>query len=321
MTRIDEILKKERNADRGGPVTYERVSGEGRRDAMSLLRTGQVSSRALAVQEFLGLAGGEQLSLEQLWVARRQEGPFASSLIVPCAGRTAMIFASPLASLNAVPVSTELIRTACQALDKQNVRMVQALLEPNQTLEIQAFTGAAFIKLAHLLYLRRKPIRTTAPLDLGKDVEVLHWNESHRDLFADAILASYERTLDCPGLLGLRDADDIIRGHMASGRFDPQLWYALHCRNEPIGVMLLSLVPQRNAMELVYLGVALKYRGRGLARKLVEHALGVAKHSGVSNLILAVDEQNIAAVSLYRSMKFVPNARKLAMILTLPKTC
>ena len=31
-----------------------------------------------------------------------------------------------------------------------------------------------------------------------------------RDRFAAAILASYRQTLDCPGLLGLRDIDDII---------------------------------------------------------------------------------------------------------------
>jgi mycothiol synthase len=84
----------------------------------------------------------------------------------------------------------------------------------------------------------------------------------------------------------------------------------------PVAVMLLNLVPQRRSAELVYLGIAPAWRGKGLGRRLLQHGLSVTHRHGASSLSLAVDDQNAPAVRLYESLRFSPHARKRAMIFT-----
>ncbi|MEM6393681.1 MAG: GNAT family N-acetyltransferase [Planctomycetota bacterium] len=66
--------------------------------------------------------------------------------------------------------------------------------------------------------------------------------------------------------------------------------------------------------ELVYLGVAKRFRGRGLAGRLLRHGMARVHARGGKRLLLAVDDRNEPAVSLYRSLGFRATARKLAMI-------
>ena len=47
------------------------------------------------------------------------------------------------------------------------------------------------------------------PLPLDPSMRVVHYASAHRSQFAQAILASYEQTRDCPDLLGVRQSDDI----------------------------------------------------------------------------------------------------------------
>jgi len=141
--------------------------------------------------------------------------------------------------------------------------------------------------------------------------------EQNRQLFADAIGVSYEQTMDCPGLVGLRTMDDIIAGHQATGVFDPDIWFAISSGDEPVGVMLLNAVPQRSALELVYLGIGPKWRGKGLARVLLKHAITVANRRLLPHFTLAVDQTNAPALKLYRSLQFVETGRKHAKLLSL----
>jgi len=253
-----------------------------------------------------------------LWVAHRGGEPLASTLIVPNRGHTAMVFTSPLETWEGIPTLAQLVARAGRAQDAARVRLLQALLEPQQQLEQQALLDAGFSDLAHLLYMQRRAPRQRPSLHLD-GIEHVHWSEAHRDLFANAILQTYQDTMDCPGLLGLRQIDDIIAGHMATGEFFPQLWFALHQHGKPVGAMLLNRIPQQQALELVYLGLVPAWRGKGLARKMLEHGMGLARPHDADNVLLAVDENNTPALNLYKSMRFSINGRKLAMVFALQK--
>src|SRR3712207_8951894 len=37
----------------------------------------------------------------------------------------------------------------------------------------------------------------------------------------------FRSSLDCPALNGVRDMEDVLAGHKASGEFDPALWFLL----------------------------------------------------------------------------------------------
>jgi ribosomal protein S18 acetylase RimI-like enzyme len=288
------------------------------RPALSLLLSGKVNADDPAVENFLGFAAEQSLGLDELWVARQQGRIVASAMMVLCPGRTGLIFLSPNLTADGLPAASQLASALCRAQNPARVRLVQALLDPGQEQIGKALDAAGFRRLAVLIYMQHRAARNPTPLALDADVQASSYTPQTRAAFAQAILASYQQTLDCPGLLGLRQIDDILDGHMATGRFVPELWLRLEHAGEPVGVMLLNVVPQRAALELVYLGLSPAWRGRGLARRLVQHGLGLAPRHGATQMILAVDDHNTPALRMYGALQFTPTARKAALILPLP---
>ncbi len=297
-------------------LRVERVAPEHRKQVFAMLLTGRTGASQI-VDQFQAFASEHELCLDELWAAYAGPKPIAATLIVPTAGRTAMAFLSPVVDRRQVKPCALLLSAASQAQDPAAAALIQALLEPSQRLESQALTEAGYTKLAHLIYMQRPTEPTVRPPTFDPQLRVLHWSDANRDAFATAIVASYEKTLDCRGLLGLRHIDDILAGHLATGAFKPELWLALYHRDEPVGVLLVNPLPPRRAAELVYLGLTPPWRGKGLARRLVIHGLNLAHQHHADSMILAVDQVNTPAVRLYQSMRFAPTARKLAMIFTL----
>ena len=315
MDKIPDSIKSQRGD--GSMVTFCRVSAEHRRDALSLLLTGRSGVPTAAVKSFVGFAVDQNLSVDQLWAAYDGDRAVAATLLVPGAGHTAMIFVSPILEHSMVPVVGQLVRTASEDQASREVCLIQSLLDPSQVLEAKSFKTGGFTEMATLVYLQQELNASVQEVELDPSIEMVTWNADRRALFAQAILESYEETRDCPGMLGLRHIDDIIASHMASGRFVPELWFVAKIDGQPAAVMLLNLVPQRQALELVYLGVGLPWRRRGISKKLLSYGVGLCGRYDVSSIILAVDDSNVPAKHLYQEMDFVSHGRKLAMIFAL----
>jgi mycothiol synthase len=311
--------------DRSGLVVV-RADGDLRAQALTLLLSPHTVLQSSAepesqtVQRFRSYADEQNLSLDETWLAFDGGRALASVLIVPSAGRTGMIFLSPILTRKQSTAAAEAAQAACREQVRSKAHLVQALLEPSQRLAAQALRAAGFHDLATLIYMQHTPApesSSSQTLDLklrGPEIKVYHWHERHWDRFADAIAATYEQTSDCPGLVGLRTMPDIIAGHRAAGIFDPDLWLALWCDDDPVGVMLLNKLPTKSALELVYLGIAPRWRRRGLGRQLLEHGLALAKQCHLPDMLLAVDQSNAGALHMYRAMRFVETGRKLALL-------
>src|SRR5256885_2868076 len=122
---------------------------------------------------------------------------------------------------------------------------------------------------------------------------------THGD-FARTITATYEASLDCPRLNGMRGIEDVIAGHKSAGEFDPKLWFLLRDGSQaPVGAMLLNRSPRTEALEMVYLGLVPGARHRGLGDLMMRHALASANAVGLRKLSLAVDSNNAPALRLY----------------------
>jgi ribosomal protein S18 acetylase RimI-like enzyme len=122
--------------------------------------------------------------------------------------------------------------------------------------------------------------------------------------FTSVLQRTYEGTLDCPELNGVRTLDEIITGHRAEGKFSPDRWWlALH-EDRPVGVVLLAELLDGLSWDLSYLGLAPEARGRGLGRALLDHALHFAREHLATRLILSVDGRNEPARRLYRAAGF-----------------
>lgn len=318
------------NPQQDGPPQVRQPRPDEQRAALAVLMTGRPTPNDPAVDHFVEFTRQQGMSLDGLWASFQGQTPVNATLIIPTSGRAAVTFLSPVTTRKRIPDAATLINTAVVNQDVQKVSLIQSLLDPTQRFERDALADAGFIYLASLVYMRGSCVSKGAPPPDGDDpdatIEIdgrplteLNWREEYFQAFADVITASYEDTMDCPGLVGLRQIEDIIAGHMAVGRFDPRFWTAYFLDDEPVAVRLLNPLADQPELELVYLGLSPRYRNKGLAARLMRRAASLAASQSYTGIHLAVDEQNKPAVRLYGALGFRATARKVAMIYTLSK--
>ena len=212
-----------------------------------------------------------------MWARLDEAGRIESTVLaVPNPGRTAIVFLSPCTAREQAAEQGELLQFACRELAERDVDLAQVLLPPEDTLPREAFLAGGFVDLAQLSYLERSLARRgrTPPPTWPDDVAAEPYRPALRDDMLMALELSYERTLDCPGLRGLRRTEDILAGHEGTGAFDPALWTLLRLDGAPCGALLFSRSAANDTIELVYVGLAPAARGRGLGRQLLRHFQG-----------------------------------------------
>lgn len=293
--------------------------------ALALLLTGRPREKDAAVDHFERFADEQNLDLSTLWVASEGGSTgrmLGSVLLVPNHGRTAMLFVGQATGWSDTSAVVGLIRAVCDGPGRPGVSVIQSLIDPGQIIEGQVLERAGLNRLAKLIYMQKTiepgEHRVNRPTALGgcDKPTILTYSEETHGHFARAIEASYIDTRDCPGLVGMRQIDEIIVGHQGTGQFDPGNWLAYFDEaGEPIAVLLLAEVAQGSGLELVYLGVAKAYRGKRIGGTLMRFAVSEAARLHGSRIYLAVDDRNDPAVRLYTGMGFRATTRKIAFVL------
>jgi ribosomal protein S18 acetylase RimI-like enzyme len=128
--------------------------------------------------------------------------------------------------------------------------------------------------------------------------------------FHATLLRTYEGTLDCPEINGLRTVEEVIAGHKAQGRFDPARWWLLSHADRSVGVLLTALQPESGDWDVSYLGMVPEWRRRGFGREAVLKVLFDAKAAGIARVTISVDARNGPALRLYGGLGFVPYDRR-----------
>ena len=123
------------------------------------------------------------------------------------------------------------------------------------------------------------------------------------DIFV-VLAKTYRGTLDCPELNEVRDAQQSLANHEATGSFSPDMWRLYRHDGDDVGVLLMVERPEQQAWEVVYLGVIETARRRGLARAMLVDGLQAARDAGAERLLLAADARNAPAIQLYQSLGF-----------------
>jgi len=293
-----------------------RVEGELLESAAARLVSPRGPGSPAAGRRFLQHAREHRIPLDMMWAKLDEAGGVeATALAVPHPGKTAMIFASRTGGLRASSATVAVIERACRDAEAAGVRIAQTLLEPRERSERQTFQHADFRFLATLSYLERSPLSPPPePPDWPVDVALEAYRESTREAFLAALHASYEDTLDCPGLSGLRKTENVLEGHLATGAFERDLWTLVRIDGRPSGVLMMNPAPAHNNIELVYLGLAKWARGRGLGRELLRRGLAQTSGRAERAITLAVDERNAPAIRLYFRHGFRRLLRRTAMI-------
>jgi ribosomal protein S18 acetylase RimI-like enzyme len=295
-------------------------------------------TRAAAARRFVDAADKLGMDLSRLWGT---VGPGPTEvrevvLAVVGSGRTAMLFVSGAEELGVReddPSSSRqeraaLLDEACEHLralrserGDQSVVLAQALLEPEETEAMEALGAAGFLRLGDLAYLRRPIPRSggggSVRWPAGVSLRRMADTPADMSLLCKALDRTYEQTMDCPELCGLRDVGDVLESHRSVGVFDPGMWWLILDGVEPEGCMLLSVCPEQSSVELVYLGLSPRLRGKGLGGQLLMLGVQSLTGRGEKTLTCAVDTRNVPAMALYRRCGFHRFATRVPFVRSL----
>lgn len=298
-----------------------------------------------AAHRLVDSAPAHNIDLTNTFATIDSDGPNSTQrvrqacLTVFGAGRTAMMFVSePLRSGDwggsdlAFAERVYTVNACCEMLSRErtpHVILAQALPDPDERYATRVFEAAGFRSVGTLKYMRRLPKPHDRKLSLGPDLSqydkfpqgcrvlsLAQIPQADRDDHCiRAMDASYEATMDCPELCGLRETRDILASHKSTGTHDPNLWWIIYYNNEPLGCAFFSPCPEQRTCELVYLGLGSPLRGKGLARMLLSHGIAEsAARNSVWSMSCAVDERNEPALRLYEAMQFRAFARRRALV-------
>jgi len=280
------------------------------------------SLRACMIDELLHDGQGGVVDLSGLWIARRRRwglhadapGRIVATLMTQgFGGRAAALWAPEVRTTwRRAEIAARLIQEALEDYKARGFAIAQAVLDATASGRNAAdLTRGGMPRVTDLVFLRRD---TAAPLALPPTDRRFVWqglDEVDADAFRTTLQATYEGSLDMPELERARSMDDTLEGHRGAGRFAAERWRlgGVPGRPDEAAVLLLAAAPDRDAWEVVYLGLTPAARGRGLGAQALAHALDLARpHAG--SLELAVDVRNRPAVKLYGKTGFTPVERR-----------
>ena len=300
--------------------------------------------RRRAAQNLMRTAASHGIDLDLMWGViadpsdTKSPKVRQSCLAVLGSGRTAMIFhSSPEQPKTLGPRELQCeeigacLRAALRELSTmpKKAALAQCLIEPQHTWAPKMCQDAGMISVGELAYMR-KPINGGSSIpfhepEWGNGVAVRPITSLDRavepndyDLLAIALEKSYEGTLDCPELCGLRSIDDIIESHIATGSFEPSNWLLILKDDRPVGCCLLTHCPANASVELVYLGLGTEARGLGLGKRVLSHGIDRIRHLSVREVTCAVDTRNAPAIRLYESLGFSRFDSRVGFVAPLP---
>lgn len=239
----------------------------------------------------------------------------SAALAVESPGKTAILYIPPTAGPSRRQDASEAAVAALtvQAHDR-GVVLVQGLLGLHESEQATALSNVGYRYLAELIYMDRTVGDSGPNINSYGGLRFHTYLASDRERYVSTIAATYQESLDCPALTPLRDLDDVITGHEATGVYDPRGWILATDGSEPAGVILLAGVPRRSAVEVVYMGVVRASRGKGVGNALLHRADAYARSRGADVVTLAVDSTNAPAKKLYARWMFRETSRRRAWI-------
>jgi mycothiol synthase len=233
-------------------------------------------------------------------------------------GKTAALWPPQLVDDEPPATAMQLLRAVGEPLAGRGIQVVQALLETGARTEATVLRKGGYQHVADLLYL--VAANTLFPVSPPRgDLEFEPYSTASRHRLLGIVDATYQQTLDCPQLNGVRDAEDVLTGYQATGVFDPHRWLIVRHDGDDVGCLLVADHPRQDTCELVYMGVAPAWRGRGWGMDIAQHAQWLARQAGRQRLVLAVDAANEPAIRMYAAVGFQAWDRRAAYLMVLSK--
>jgi mycothiol synthase len=269
--------------------------------------------RAFRVARAVELVLSGQMDARGLFVLR-DRGELAG--VIACEalpGAGGVLWPPVLAGAPDSSLEDRLVARACAWLSERGVRLAQCLLPPDDAPLAEPLLRNGFARITSLSYLRH-PLRRPDGLSHPSRLRFEPYDPNKPQLFHETLLRTYQHTLDCPEVNGVRTVEEVIEGHRAGGPFDPDLWLLAFEEKEPVGVLIMTEVRPGEEWEVSYMGIIPEGRRRGFGREILHKALLEARASGVGSVTLCVDDRNGPAWRLYERMGFTLFDRRLVYL-------
>ncbi len=256
-------------------------------------------------QEILAAAERGELSLAELWLAEKDGRPAGAGFFAEQPGRVAFVWPPGVSSDAFAPaeIHEALLAAICRRLSERGIAIGQAILEPEDRDNRRILERNGFPHLTDLHYMLC-PADAALPGNSSPALEIESFDPAENFArFARVLKRTYIETLDCPELDGLRTPEEALAAHQATGQFEPDRWQLIQSEGQDAGLLLVNLHPDRDLLEIVYLGVVPEARGQGLGQAIVQSAVALAR-SERRPIVLAVDSRNYIAQRIYRRWGF-----------------
>lgn len=257
--------------------------------------------RPARVERFANWFATQRLNPDGLLVALEGKQLLGVLHIHQSIGNTASISLPRLTDPTREDLAIQLVSMAVERLKTWSVDYAQAALEPAEYAWGRILLRGGFQDLTTLEFYGRPTAPELTPIPWPVDVEIRPFGPGQDQLLISTLFATYEETLDCPELNGIRQPKDVLSEYYSMS-YLPQKWWILFRRREPIGVLLLS-PGAKSSCELSYFGLVSTARRQGLGQRLFRFALAEAQRLG-SEVTLSMDERNAPARQLYLQAGF-----------------
>jgi ribosomal protein S18 acetylase RimI-like enzyme len=244
-------------------------------------------------------------------LATDRGAPVGAIACLPVPGASGLVWPpQAVAGPSRAAVEDALVRQATDWLRGRGARLGQCLLSAEEVALAEPLLRNGFAHVTTLSYMQHDLSPLPPPTRDERLRCVPYTVEAKQEAFHDTLLRTYEGTLDCPEVTGVRSIEEIVAGHRAQGKHDPGHWWLALADGRPVGVLLLCEVPEWAAWDVAYVGVVPEARGQGYGRELMHKAIDDARADGVARMTLSVDVRNRPAWSLYSDLGFTPSDRR-----------
>lgn len=252
----------------------------------------------------------------RLWCTGPIGTPLGAVLTLPRPGRIEMLLGTPLGPADDPTPTGRCLEAALASGRQTDNHLAQLVHVPEAVGTAEAAKLGGMEWLAELQFLRTASIPEPAASinesePLQSNITWCDCDDLDAQALHAALLETYVDAQDCPGLRGRREPEDILIGHEASGV--RHQWMAAKIEQELVGVLLLAESPERHLLQVLYVGVVPKFRGKGLGQKFMAKANEIAISRKLP-LSLHVDRRNTAALKLYRKFDLQPRESRVAWI-------
>ncbi len=264
-----------------------------------------VEERAARVANALRLIRLGELDIAGILVRSGGSELHGAVICCPVPGASGLIW-PPQAVESATRAQTEdaLVCGALAWLRQRGAKLVQSLLTDVETVLAPPLLRNGFRHITRLLYMRHN-LRSVPSEVQGGRVRLVRYSECEPAELGRTLLRTYDGTLDCPEVNGVRTIEEVLEGHRAQGHHNPARWWLALREEEPVGVLLLAEMFEWPGWDVSYVGVVPEARRHGIGRTLMLEALHRAQKAGVDQLTLSVDARNDIACQLYERLGFV----------------